>query len=166
MTKRISKLQKAKNLIKKGHSNKYIFDNFPTISRQTVYNARWLINKEKGIATLPKPEAVGQGTGIASSASAIPLQFAIIDRPAKKQSNARRNAQLARRARERKEQAELTEQAMQSIKRERENLKPSGWLVSGVSTGNTSLIERLAKHNPNPVAERTLWQKIKSFFGA
>ena len=147
MSKRISKAQRAKNLVAKGYSNKYIFEHFPYVPKQAVYTARWLANKEKGIATLPKPEAVGQGTGIASSASAIPLQFEIIDRPAKKQSNARRNAQLARRRRERLErEREGMLNAAEQVWQEKWQIPPGSICVT----------------QPKP----TLWQKIKSFFGA
>lgn len=142
MSKRVSKLQRAKNLVKQGYSNKYIFENYPKISRQTVYNARWMLNKEKGLASLPKPEPVASGTGITSSA--IPLEFEIIDRPENKKSvkasNNRRKAQLKRWARERqlKDAASLAS-------------TPSGFIARGLS---------IREVPPSP----TLWQKIKSFF--
>lgn len=135
MSKRISRAQRAKNLINKGYSNKYIFEHFPYIPKATVYYARSCINKKKGIASLPTPAPVASGTGITSSA--IPLEFEIIDRPedkkAVKASNNRRNAQLKRWERERhlKEIAQL------------DNIY-----------GRTVLV----------TPPLTLWQKIKSFF--
>lgn len=143
MTKRISRRQRAINLINKGYSNKYIFEHFPYISKSTVYNARWSINKKKGLASLPKPEPVATGTGIA--ASAIPLEFEIIDRPAKKQSNARRNAQLARRRRER-----LEREAREAMENKLINLYPR---------------ENFGNFYPDVVRTKpTLWQRIKGFF--
>lgn len=146
MTKRISRAQRARNLINKGYSNKYIFEHFPNIPKQTVYYARCMLNKKKGLASLPKPAPVASGTGITSSA--IPLEFEIIDRPedkkAVKASNNRRNAQLKRWERERAE-------------RDRQNLTnaaqfPYPWMT----------LKELAQISPPP--KPTLWQKIKSFF--
>lgn len=142
MSKRVSKAQRAKNLIAKGYSNKYIFEHFPYIPKQAVYTARWLANKEKGLASLPKPEPVASGTGITSSVprAVIPLEFEIIDRPEDKKvvkaSNNRRNAQLKRWAREREQREQQAREA--------------------IHTYGLSL-----RKDPAPP---TLWQKIKSFF--
>lgn len=142
MSKRVSKLQRAKNLVSKGYSNKYIFEHFPYLPKHTVYNARWMLNKEKGIASLPKPEAVASGTGITSSAprAVIPLEFEIIDRPKEKKvvkaSNNRRKAQLKRWAREREQREQQAREAIH---------------IYGLSL----------RKDPAPP---TLWQKIKSFF--
>ena len=147
MSKRISRAQRARNLINKGYSNKYIFEHFPYIPKQTVYSERWKINKQKGLASLPKPEAVATGTGITSSAprAVVPLEFEIIDRPNDKRtvkaSNNRRNAQLARHARERQER-EMRE--------------------------NAAINKLLLQHHARQVAspKPTLWQKIKGLLVA
>ena len=145
MSKRVSKAQRAKNLVAKGYSNKYIFEHFPYVPKQAVYTARWLANKEKGLATLPKPEAVGQGTGITSSATT--LDFEIIDHPNDKHvvkaSNKRRNAQLARRNRER-----LEREAREAMENKLINLYPRG---------NFGITYQ------QPL-KPTLWQRIKGFF--
>lgn len=143
MSKRISKLQRAKNLVNKGYSNKYIFEHFPNLPKHTVYNARWMLNKEKGLASLPKPDPVATGTGITSAA---PLTFEIIDHPNDKRvvkaSNKRRNAQLKRWAREREE-------------KRRQDLKDM-YALNAYSPMEYPIPARLTKP--------TLWQKIKAFF--
>lgn len=142
MSKRISRAQRARNLINKGYTNKYIFEHFPYIPKQTVYSERWKINKKKGLASLPKPEPVATGTGITSAA---PLTFEIIDHPNDKRvvkaSNKRRNAQRARRERER--------QDLMNQLTDARNMYPNPGQFIGVY-GRT----------PKP----SLWQRIKAFF--
>lgn len=73
--------QKIRTLIERGHSNKYIVDKLQCNPR-TVYNMRYRVNKDRGIAALGKPApkrskpvvpvvapVEPKGTGIKSSGS-------------------------------------------------------------------------------------------------
>lgn len=152
MSKRISRAQRARNLINKGYTNKYIFEHFPYIPKQTVYSERWKINKKKGLASLPKPEPVATGTGITSAA---PLTFEIIDHPNDKRvvkaSNNRRKGQLKRWERERAE-------------RERRGLMDAANQRPWANPNGISQYKGLIQVSPPP--KPTMWQRIKAFFGA
>lgn len=70
------------------------------LSIQTVYTVRWKMANKQGLGAIKPATPKAQKTGIA----AIPPEFDLIDRSArKKQANNRRNAQLARYARERQQ---------------------------------------------------------------
>lgn len=135
-----SKSSKARLLLERGDiSNKEIARR-TGLNVSTIYTIKWKMDRKKGLGAIkPTTPPVGKGTGIATAIpkAAIPLEFEIIDRP-KKKSNARRNAQLKRWAREREE-------------RQRQEIKKLH-----DTYGHT------IKVSPPP----TLWQRIKSFFGA
>lgn len=135
-----SKSSKARLLLERGDiSNKEIARR-TGLNISTIYTIKWKMDRKKGLGAIkPTTPPVGKGTGIATAIpkAAIPLEFEIIDRP-KKKSNARRNAQLKRWARERAE-------------REHRDL------MNAVSFAGS-----IMEITPPP----SLWQRIKSFFGA
>ena len=140
MTKTVKQNQIIRNMVEKGYTNTQIV-NALGVNRQSVHNARYYVNKKRGIAGLPimrNADAKAKNTGIASVSkppvsrpSYIPPEFDLIERPAKKKSNKRRNAQLTRQRRERAE---------------REALSAQSWKQMAISTGNTSLLEAIATY--------------------
>jgi len=141
MTKRISRSALARELLTQGKLTTAQIAKRTGLSKQTIYTVRWKMANKQGLGAIkPTTPAVGKGTGIAT---AIPLEFEIIDRP-KKKSNNRRNAQLKRWARER--QAREAREAMEGKLRGLGRPAP-------VSYG-------VFYQQPKP----SLWQRIKGFF--
>ena len=60
MRKKKSVTQRVRELVEQGHNNKYIVDKLKC-KPQVVYNARYQLNKTKGLGALSK-----QGTGISA----------------------------------------------------------------------------------------------------
>lgn len=116
------------------------------LSIQTIYTVKWKMANKQGLGAIkPQTPAVGKGTGITSSARApIPLEFDLIERPAKKKSNARRNAQLKRWAREREE-------------KKRQAIKDM-YALNAYDPMEYPIPARQPK-------QLTMWQRIKGFFG-
>ena len=143
MTKRISRSALARELIKQGVKPTDVARR-TGLSKQTIYTIKWKMANKQGLGAIkPNTPAVGQGTGIA--ASAIPLEFEIIDRP--KKSNNRRKGQLKRWARER--QAREAREAMEGKLR---------------SLGRPAPVNYGHFYQDVKITRPSLWQRVKAFF--
>lgn len=146
MKKEISKSSRARELIKQGDLTAKQIARRVGLNISTIYTIKWKMDNKQGLGAIkPKTPAVGKGTGIAA---AIPLEFEIIDRP-KKKSNNRRQGQLKRWERERE------------LREERERMEAKGFELARTYI-KTKTPYQVTEVTPPP----TLWQKIKSFFGA